>query len=272
MRGAARRDRGAAAGRAAAAARGPCAPVPREADRRRGGLPGRRGALPRARAPLLARGHAARARRGDAERSALARRGARDLRAARRDAVARACGGVARRGGGRRVTCAELRHREHAPGGSSARSAARRSPSAARPAAPRTSPGDAFCGECGAPLGCRGTSGRPPARRTRGRAPARLGALRRPRRLHRRVREPRRRGDARAALPLLRHLPAADRALRRDGREVHRRRGDGRLGHADRDRGRRRARRPRRARPRRRGLRARRRGRRARACAPAPAC
>ena len=43
----------------------------------------------------------------------------------------------------------------------------------------------------------------------------------------------------------------ADRPLRRHGREVHRGRGDGRLGHADRDRGRRRAGRPRRARPRR---------------------
>ena len=55
--------------------------------------------------------------------------------------------------------------------------------------------------------------------------------------------------------------PTPDRALRRHGREVHRRRGDGRLGHADRDRGRRRASRPRRARSRRRRERARRRGR-----------
>ena len=53
---------------------------------------------------------------------------------------------------------------------------------------------------------------------------------------------------------------SADRALRRHGREVHRRRGDGRLGHAGRERGRRRARGPRRARPRRRGRRARRGG------------
>ena len=36
-------------------------------------------------------------------------------------------------------------------------------------------------------------------------------------------------------------VPAADRALRRDGREVHRRRGDGGVGDADRHRGRRRA-------------------------------
>ena len=71
---------------------------------------------------------------------------------------------------------------------------------------------------------------------------------------------PRRRGHARAPLPLLRHLPAADRALRRNSREVHRRRGDGGLGDADRHRGRRRARRPRRARPGRGGDGARRRG------------
>ena len=65
-------------------------------------------------------------------------------------------------------------------------------------------------------------------------------------------------GGARAALALLRHLPAADRAVRRHGREVHRRRGDGRLGDADRDRGRRRAGGSRGARPRRRRVGARR--------------
>ena len=53
--------------------------------------------------------------------------------------------------------------------------------------------------------------------------------------------------------------------LRRHGREVHRRRGDGRLGNAGRDRGRRRAGGAGGARPRRRGLGARGRGRRARA-------
>ena len=63
-------------------------------------------------------------------------------------------------------------------------------------------------------------------------------------------------------------MPAPDRALRRHGREVHRRRGDGGLGHADRDRGRRRARRPRGARPGRRRVGARRRGRRAGASRP----
>ena len=106
----------------------------------------------------------------------------------------------------------------------------------------------------------------PPAvvpRRAGGGAPSRLRPLRRPRRLHDALRVARRRGGAGAPLPLLRHVPAADRALRRHGREVHRRRGDGRLGDADGDRGRRRAGGARRARPRRRGLGARRRGRRA---------
>ena len=63
--------------------------------------------------------------------------------------------------------------------------------------------------------------------------------LRRPARLHDPVREPRRRGCARPPLALLRHEPASDRALQRHRREVHRRRGDGRLGHAVRNRGRR---------------------------------
>ena len=100
---------------------------------------------------------------------------------------------------------------------------------------------------------------------SRRRAPARHRPLRRPRRLHDVVRESRSRGGARASLALLRYEPAPDRALRRHRREVHRRRGDGRLGHADRDRGRRRASGPRRARSRRRRERTRRRGRRPRA-------
>ena len=124
-----------------------------------------------------------------------------------------------------------------------------------------------FCGECGTALGGDRSTGRRDRRPSAPAAERRLvsvlfadlvgftAALR----------GARRRGDARAPLALLRHVPAADRALRRHGREVHRRRGDGRLGHADRDRGRRRARGPRRARPRRRRLGARRRGRRRRA-------
>ena len=101
-----------------------------------------------------------------------------------------------------------------------------------------------------------------PVERADGRAPPRLGPVRRPRRLHAALGAARRRGGARAPLALLRHVPPADRALRRHGREVHRRRGDGGLGHADRDRGRRRARRAGGARPGRRRLGARRRGRR----------
>ena len=115
-----------------------------------------------------------------------------------------------------------------------------------------------FCGECGTPLG--GAAARSAgfrACRAGGRAAPRLGAVRRPRRLHVGVGGARRRGHARAALPLLRHCPAADRALRRHGREVHRRRGDGGVGDAGRERGRRRARGAGGARPGRRGARAR---------------
>ena len=126
----------------------------------------------------------------------------------------------------------------------------------------RTDRAAKFCGECGSALArtclpvvrtsnaptpevlrrvrtaARGLDPAPTTRAgraaARGRAPARLRPLRGPRRLHRRVRGARRRGDARAAVPLLRHVPPPHRALRRHGREVHRRRGDGGLGHADR--------------------------------------
>ncbi len=101
-------------------------------------------------------------------------------------------------------------------------------------------PGERFCGECGTELTAE-AAGRPPRGAGR-RAPARLRPLRRPGRLHHALGVARRRGGARAPLALLRHVPAADRALRRHGREVHRRRGHGGLGDADRDRGRRRAR------------------------------
>ena len=108
-----------------------------------------------------------------------------------------------------------------------------------------------FCDECGAPLGGRRSGRR--ARGARRRAAARLGPVRRPRRLHAAVRGSRRGGGARAALAATsRRARTLDRALRRHGREVHRRRGDGRLGRAGRARGRRRARRARRARARRR--------------------
>ena len=130
-----------------------------------------------------------------------------------------------------------------------------------------------FCDECGATVAAENAAPRPGhlrARGSRGRAPARLRALRRPRRLHAASRSRATRGDSRAALALLRHLPAADRAVRRHGGEVHRRRGDGRVGHADRDRGRCRAGGSRRARPRRGRLGARARRSAPRSFAPAP--
>ena len=128
------------------------------------------------------------------------------------------------------------------------------------PAAPRTAEAQKFCGECGAALARR----LPGVRR---RQHARAEVLRRVRRRARRApaptprrariarrpsgasspsssptssasrRSPRAATPRRCASssPLLRHAPAADRALRRHGREVHRRRGDGGVGHADRD-------------------------------------
>ena len=131
-----------------------------------------------------------------------------------------------------------------------------------------------FCGECGSALGAAVSAGA---------ADGVLPAAEKPSAERRLVsvlfadlvgfttlsESARRRGGARAAVALLRHLPAADRPLRRHGREVHRRRGDGGLGHADRHRGRRRARRAGGARSGRRrhraGRRARRHGLRARA-------
>ena len=70
------------------------------------------------------------------------------------------------------------------------------------------------------------------------------GALRRPRGLHEQERTARPRGRARHAHALLRAAPGGARAPRRDGREVHRRRGDGGLRRSDGARGRPRARRP----------------------------
>ena len=131
-------------------------------------------------------------------------------------------------------------------------------------------PGDRFCGECGAALAAAPAAARR-GRRVAG-AAAGVGAVRRPRRLHDAVRAPRPGGGARAAVALLRALPHADRALRRDGGEVHRRRRDGRVGHARRARGRRRARRPRRAGADAGGHRARRGGRHARAARARRAC
>ena len=153
-------------------------------------------------------------------------------------------------------------------------------------AAPRTRQGKKFCGECGSPLArsCPACgSANPPGQRFCGdcgtqlaaaraapapprpdatpgrRAAAGVGALRRPGRLHHALRG---RATPKTCATSSRATSSsrdADRALRRHGREVHRRRGHGRLGHADGDRGRRRAGRSGRARPRRRGSRARRR-------------
>ncbi len=84
-----------------------------------------------------------------------------------------------------------------------------------------------------------------------GGAARRLGALRRPRRLHLSLRAARPRGRPGVSHAVLRERPCGDRAPRRDGREVHRRRGDGPLRGADRVRrrsGAGGARRPRRAR------------------------
>ena len=105
-----------------------------------------------------------------------------------------------------------------------------------------------FCGECGAPLGARRRRPCPFDPRRSG-AAACLRPLRRPRRLHPLVRGPRPGGRPRAPLALLRHGGRGHRAVRRDGREVHRRRRDGGVGRAGRPRGRRRAGGPRRARP-----------------------
>ena len=110
------------------------------------------------------------------------------------------------------------------------------------------------CAECGAevrpgrpsalPAGLRSRRGPKPWRRAEGRH----RPLRRPRRLHHPRRAARPRGHARPALAVLRARARGARALRRHGREVHRRRGDGALRRADGARGRPRARGPRRPR------------------------
>ena len=94
-------------------------------------------------------------------------------------------------------------------------------------------PARGFCSGCGA-LARRGGAGA-------GGAQGRDRPLRRPRRLHVAGRAARPGGRARAALAVPRAAAVGARALRRDGREVHRRRGDGALRRADRARGRPRA-------------------------------
>ena len=104
--------------------------------------------------------------------------------------------------------------------------------------------GGKFCGECGVSLGAPATDapirdhGRADTRGTGGRATAGQRSLCRPGGLHHHLGEPRRGGRARAPRRLLRNVPRGRRPLRRHDREVHRRRGDGGLGHADRAGGR----------------------------------
>ncbi len=111
-----------------------------------------------------------------------------------------------------------------------------------------------FCGECGTPLTVDGAAPAGVSAESSPRAAERrlVSVLfAGPRRFHDRLRGPRRRRDTRAPLPLLRHLARDHRALRRHGREVHRRRGHGGLGNSDGDRGRRGTRRASGPRPRR---------------------
>ena len=90
--------------------------------------------------------------------------------------------------------------------------------------------------------------GRPDAAARPGRAAPGVGHVRRPRRLHPADRVVGSIGRARPARSLLRDGARDRRPVRRDDRQVHRRRGDGGVGHAGRARGRRCEKRPRRAR------------------------
>ena len=110
------------------------------------------------------------------------------------------------------------------------------------------SPGVKFCGECGSALGARAPA--PSPRRapppsgswSPSSSPTSSASRPRPRSETPRTRASSCRATSRSAARLI-------DALRRHRREVHRRRGDGGLGDADGERGRRRARGPRRARP-----------------------
>ena len=88
---------------------------------------------------------------GEAVGSGVApRRGARDLRAARGDAVARARG--RRRGGGRRVTCGSC-GTENRPGRKFCSACGAPLALGCPACGAANDPGDAFCGECGSALG-----------------------------------------------------------------------------------------------------------------------
>ena len=143
----------------------------------------------------------------------------------------------------------------------SAATAGRGSPGRVRPAA-RSTARKRFCGDCGGRRSPAPTDLRPPGRgRGAGRGPparSRSGGSSRscsPTSSASRP-SPRTATPRRCARLLTRYFELAREViepLRRHGREVHRRRRDGRLGRADRPRGRRRARRPRRPRAGRRG-------------------
>ena len=208
-------------------------------------LPRRRGGVPRLRHAVLARltlnsttatGCSARARPRPTRLLAEAREIFERLRAT--PWLERVDAAPVRRGSeaeGERVgPAASLRSRERSRARSSAWSAAAALALICPSCRARTRPAR-FCEECGDAFS--GVEPRRPRRRSLRRTPARLRPLRRPGRLHD-ARPSRRDAEdvARAPLGLLRPLPAADRALRRHRREVHRRRGDGRLGHAGRER------------------------------------
>ena len=104
-------------------------------------------------------------------------------------------------------------------------------------------PAAKFCSNCATPLAGGGTAGgagaiaaddRAGARRADRRASPGDRPVRRPCRVHRVLGRPRRGGDPRAPDPLLRDRPRHHRPLRREGREVHRRRRHGAVGRAGR--------------------------------------
>ena len=193
------------------AARRARAPVPAEADRGRGRLPGRRALFRSARSTSGSRSRCSSTARSSGERAAASPRPARSSSGSgrRRGSSARP-GRASRRRSSRdlrraaaprtragRKFCVGVRH-----------AARRRLPVLRRSERARATPSAASAARRSALDSDRASSADAPA----GRAPARLGAVRRSRRLHRRVASARRGGDARAALALLRDLPAADRA------------------------------------------------------------
>ncbi len=213
------------------------------------GLRGRRRAVPRAQdlpfwlaVTLLEHGELT-------GRRVAPRRGARDLRAPRGDARG-SSGSTPLRPRARRylhdlrVAAATSTPRAR----SSAASAARRSQAVCGSCGTSNPPGQRFCGECGAAARSDRDLALAPAGtvdQARRGAPPRLAPVRSTSsgsRRHLRIATRRRRGSSSR---VLRDRARRHRALWRDGREVHRRRGDGRLGHSDRDRRRCRARRPR---------------------------